>query len=242
MCRFTFTLTSSPSQRFPFCLAEIRSFSGYTPNGCCTANVSIVISSSSLHRDRSLLPGTVQALRPTFVGNECCRARSGNGALLHLFQHCKTSHGAAPGPAHHVPISRFLYGRLLNATHHWFSLLATLCAVRIVMPERTIPRIAIAGCCSAQPVSSPKPRAWRRCLLCFCLSRGTDFHKDLLEHHPSGPSPIGDSLWRDVGCSQRLPDCESWQVATLVFQVVYPRHYLTCWFGRWFPGLPEALA
>jgi hypothetical protein len=37
------------------------------------------------------------------------------------------------------------YGRLLDATHHWFSLLAALCAVRIVMPERTLPRIAIAG-------------------------------------------------------------------------------------------------
>jgi hypothetical protein len=39
----------------------------------------------------------------------------------------------------------FVYGDRLDATHHWFSVLAGLCAVRVVMPERTLPRIAIAG-------------------------------------------------------------------------------------------------
>jgi hypothetical protein len=39
----------------------------------------------------------------------------------------------------------FVYGRTLNATHHWFSLLGTLCAIRIVMPARTALRIAAAG-------------------------------------------------------------------------------------------------
>jgi hypothetical protein len=39
----------------------------------------------------------------------------------------------------------FVYGRLLDATHHWFSLLAVLGAVRIVMPERTLRRLAAAG-------------------------------------------------------------------------------------------------
>jgi len=38
-----------------------------------------------------------------------------------------------------------IYGRLLDATHHWFSLLAVLCAVRVLMPQRTTPRLAIAG-------------------------------------------------------------------------------------------------
>jgi 4-amino-4-deoxy-L-arabinose transferase-like glycosyltransferase len=38
-----------------------------------------------------------------------------------------------------------VYGRLLDATHHWFSLLALLCAVRIVMPGRTLLRVAAAG-------------------------------------------------------------------------------------------------
>jgi len=39
----------------------------------------------------------------------------------------------------------FIYGDRLCATHHWFSVLAGLCAVRVVMPKRTFPRIAIAG-------------------------------------------------------------------------------------------------
>jgi Dolichyl-phosphate-mannose-protein mannosyltransferase len=38
-----------------------------------------------------------------------------------------------------------IYGDRLDATHHWFSLLAALCAVKVVMPKRTPPRIAIAG-------------------------------------------------------------------------------------------------
>ena len=39
----------------------------------------------------------------------------------------------------------YVYADRLDATHHWFSLLAALCAVRVVMPARTLPRIAIAG-------------------------------------------------------------------------------------------------
>jgi Dolichyl-phosphate-mannose-protein mannosyltransferase len=39
----------------------------------------------------------------------------------------------------------FIYGDRLDATHHWFSLLAGLCAVRVLMPTRTLSRFAIAG-------------------------------------------------------------------------------------------------
>ena len=38
-----------------------------------------------------------------------------------------------------------VYTRLLDATHHWFSLLAVLCAVRILMPGNTPARIVAAG-------------------------------------------------------------------------------------------------
>src|SRR5277367_5709449 len=86
------------------------------------------------------------------------------------------------------------------------------------MPERTIPRIAIAGGAARHSLFL-HPNRGRGGVACsaFVSHVGQIFHKNLLEHHPSGPSPIGDSLWRDVGCSQRLPDCESWLVATLVF-------------------------
>src|SRR5271170_4876752 len=39
----------------------------------------------------------------------------------------------------------FVYGRLLDATHHWFSLLAVLCAIRVLMPARTTLRVIAAG-------------------------------------------------------------------------------------------------
>jgi hypothetical protein len=38
-----------------------------------------------------------------------------------------------------------VYGPILDATHHWFSLLAILCAVRVLMCERTPARVAFAG-------------------------------------------------------------------------------------------------
>jgi hypothetical protein len=38
----------------------------------------------------------------------------------------------------------FIYGKLLDATHHWFSLLAVACPIRILLPERTAARIVAA--------------------------------------------------------------------------------------------------
>jgi hypothetical protein len=38
-----------------------------------------------------------------------------------------------------------IYGSSLDATHHWFSILASLSAIRILMSARTFPRIAGAG-------------------------------------------------------------------------------------------------
>jgi hypothetical protein len=45
----------------------------------------------------------------------------------------------------------FIYGRLLDATHHWFSLLALAWAIRVLMPARTATRMAIAGALLATP-------------------------------------------------------------------------------------------
>ena len=39
----------------------------------------------------------------------------------------------------------FIYGRWLDATHHWFSLFAILFAVTVVLPDRSPSRIAVAG-------------------------------------------------------------------------------------------------
>ena len=39
----------------------------------------------------------------------------------------------------------FVYGRWLDATHHWFSLFAILLAITLVIPSRSPSRLAIAG-------------------------------------------------------------------------------------------------
>ena len=39
----------------------------------------------------------------------------------------------------------FIYGRILDATHHWFSILAIACALRVLMPARSTIRVATAG-------------------------------------------------------------------------------------------------
>lgn len=38
-----------------------------------------------------------------------------------------------------------VYGKALNATHHWFSVLVVMGAVKVCMKETTLPRIALAG-------------------------------------------------------------------------------------------------
>jgi hypothetical protein len=39
----------------------------------------------------------------------------------------------------------FIYGRSLDATHHWFSLMAILVAIVILIPDRSLSRIALGG-------------------------------------------------------------------------------------------------
>jgi hypothetical protein len=39
----------------------------------------------------------------------------------------------------------FIYGRILDGTHHWLSLFAVICAVRVLVPARTPKRIVASG-------------------------------------------------------------------------------------------------
>jgi hypothetical protein len=53
-------------------------------------------------------------------------------------------------PSRHALLSTLLYlvlifSKALNATHHWFSVLAVMCAVLILMRRSTRPRIALSG-------------------------------------------------------------------------------------------------
>jgi hypothetical protein len=137
----------------------------------------------------------------------------------------------------------FVYCRLLNATHHWFSLLAALCAVRIVMPGRTGLRIAIAGTMLGV-ASFFTQTAGVAGLLALLLSLAWDrssakeswrtlfFHQVILvAAFCVTLTALNTPLIAKVGWRQL------WY-----FQVFFPRHYLTYWFGKWFPGLPEPLA
>jgi len=137
----------------------------------------------------------------------------------------------------------FVYCRPLNATHHWFSLLGTLCAVRIVMPARTDLRIAIAGAMLGV-ASFFTQTAGVAGLLALFLSFAWDklcskkpwrilfFHEALLvAAFGVTLAALNAPLLAKIGWKQL------WY-----FQVVYPQQYLTYWFGGWFPGLPEPFA
>jgi hypothetical protein len=136
----------------------------------------------------------------------------------------------------------FVYGRTLNATHHWFSLLGTLCAIRIVMPARTALRIAAAGvmlgiasfCTQTAGVAG---------LLALLLSFGWEWlsskkpWKILFSQGALLAAAFGLALAAlNAPIIVKIGWSRLWY-----FLVLYPQ-YLTYWFGRWFPGLPEPVA
>lgn len=137
----------------------------------------------------------------------------------------------------------FTYARLLNATHHWFSLLTVLCAVRIIMPVRTTPRVAAAGILLGV-ASCFTQTAGAAVLLAVLMSLAWDGF--------AMGKPWGRVLWNGtvvvaafslVLFVLNIPLIKGvgWR-GLWYYQVVYPRQYLAYWFGTWFPGLPEPLA
>ncbi|HEX3472846.1 MAG TPA: hypothetical protein VHT28_16820 [Silvibacterium sp.] len=134
-----------------------------------------------------------------------------------------------------------IYGSLLNATHHWFSLLAVMCAIRVLMPQRTSLRIAIAGGLLGL-ASFFTQTAGVMCVLALLLlfawegycvknARQTILGYQLLLIAVFGVvlSALNAYFIAKIGWKQL------WAL-----QVVYP-HYQAYWFGRFFPGLPEPL-
>jgi len=119
------------------------------------------------------------------------------------------------------------FNTLLDATHHWFSLLAVLCAVRVLMPSRTPPRIALAGLFlgTASFFTQTAGAAALLALLLFLAWEGFCTKK----------------TWRaTLGCQSLLIAAFALTLAALsayllakvgwkqlwYFQVVYPQHYL----------------
>jgi hypothetical protein len=67
-----------------------------------------------------------------------------------------------------------LYCSRLDATHHWFSSLANLLAVLVLLPRRTLPRIAATGCFIALAAFFTQTRGAMglfACFACFCWER-----------------------------------------------------------------------
>jgi hypothetical protein len=134
-----------------------------------------------------------------------------------------------------------IYGPLLNGTHHWFSLLATMTAVRVLMPQRTSCRLVIAGALLGI-ASFFTQTAGVACLVGLAvfvvleLRRSKQTWRAVLRREflvlvafvavvgALNSYYIVSAGWRPM-----------WQML-----VVYP-HYLTYWFGRYFPGLPDTL-
>ena len=134
-----------------------------------------------------------------------------------------------------------IYGSLLNATHHWFSLLAVMGAARLLMASRAAGALAIAG--GLLGVAS----FFTQTAGVLCLVAVLVFLT--LELRASGQP------WQ-IAAQRGLLPVAAFGVATTVLYlpylaragwkaiwemlVVYPR-YLTYGIGKYFPGLPDAL-
>jgi len=134
------------------------------------------------------------------------------------------------------------YARLLNATHHWFSLLTVLCAVRIIMPVRTTPRVAAAGILLGI-ASCFTQTAGATVLLAVLMSLVWDGF--------AVAKPWGRVLWNGtvvvaafslVIFVLNIPLIKGvgWR-GLWYYQVVYPPHYLAYWFGTGFQDFPSPL-
>jgi len=136
----------------------------------------------------------------------------------------------------------FVYSRLLDATHHWFSLLALLCAVRVVMPEWTGLRSAIAGTLLGV-ASFFTQTAGVAGLIALLLSLAWE----RLGAKKSWRGIIGYQLMLLAAFGLTVGALDAYLITKIgwrqlwYFLVVYPRHYVE--FGRQnlFPGFHAAL-
>jgi hypothetical protein len=133
-----------------------------------------------------------------------------------------------------------LFGRKLDATHHWFSLFWVLCAVRIAMPGRTAARIAVAGVllavasCFTQTVGV----AGLAALLIVILWEGRCARTGwrIIFRHQALTAMSFAAVF--LGLNAALITRVGWK-RLWYFQVTYPRDYLIYMHQRFFPSLPQ---
>jgi hypothetical protein len=136
----------------------------------------------------------------------------------------------------------WIYGQTLDATHHWFSSLAALWAIRMAMRDRSLLSVCASGLLAG--IAS-----------CFTQTAGVATAAALILafviEGMVGEAPprriIRDSLLVIAGFSFVVGLLNLFLIVkvgwkTLWFdEFTYPSRYLPYWFGGWFPGLPGTL-
>ncbi len=129
-----------------------------------------------------------------------------------------------------------IYTRLLNATHHWFSILIILCAVRVVLRSQSRARIFSAGCLLGLAGFFSQSHAGAA-LLAFMVWLGW-------QHFREGAKWLADAAMLALGFAVTLAAAESYFIVVIgwrllwYFQVTYVLHFMVGGPGTSFLGMP----
>jgi hypothetical protein len=129
-----------------------------------------------------------------------------------------------------------IYTRLLNATHHWFSVLVILCAVRVLLRGQSHTRIFFAGCLLGLAGFFSQSHAGAA-LLAFILWLGW-------QHFREGAKRLAAAAILVLGFAMTLAAAESYFIAVIgwkllwYFQVTYVLHFMVSGPGTSFLGMP----
>jgi hypothetical protein len=129
-----------------------------------------------------------------------------------------------------------IYTRLLNATHHWFSVLAILCAVRVLLRSQSRARIFSAGCWLGLAGIFSQSHAGAA-LLAFVIWLGW-------QHWRADAKWLVDAAILVLSFAITLAAAESYFIAVIgwkllwYFQVTYVLHFMVGGPGTSFLGMP----
>jgi hypothetical protein len=129
-----------------------------------------------------------------------------------------------------------IYTRLLNATHHWFSVLVILCAVRVLLRGQSPARIFSAGCLLGLAGFFSQSHAGAA-LIAFILWLGW-------QHFREGAEWLADAAILALGFATTLGIAESYFIVVMgwkllwYFQVTYVLHFMVGGPGTSFLGMP----
>jgi hypothetical protein len=129
-----------------------------------------------------------------------------------------------------------IYTRLLNATHHWFSVIVILCAVRVLLRRQSHAMIFCAGCLLGLAGFFSQSHAGAA-LLAFVVWLGW-------QHFREGKKWLVDAAILLLGFATALGAAESYFIVVIgwkvlwYFQVTYVLHFMVGGPGTSFLGMP----